>query len=120
MGDSGPDRLAKRHHKFPIHRGYGLGYAVSAAPRGTVVILIAASELCPTQCGILTPVLPGVKSAEKAHDPPMKNTPRSVWENKVVRVLRILNFCTYVNNSVLFIILSYYYYGALSEGTVVV
>ena len=50
-GALGPDRLAKRHHKFPIHGGYGLGYAESAAPRGSVVILIAASELCPTQCG---------------------------------------------------------------------
>ena len=65
-------------------------------------------------------VPPDFKSAAKAQRPAHEDTSRNVWENKVVRVLRILNFCTYVNNSVLFIILSYYYYGALSEGTVVV
>ena len=44
-GNFGPGRLAKRHQKFLIRRGYGLGQAVSTAPRGTVVILVSASEL---------------------------------------------------------------------------
>jgi hypothetical protein len=42
-GNFGLGRLA-RHQKILIPRGYGPGQAVSTAPRGTLVILVAASE----------------------------------------------------------------------------